>query len=86
MGRIFIDVTEAEHRKLEALAALRGQSVKDFVLARTIGDQAEDADLSELEKLLDERVDRANSEGTNKRTVGDVFAQARRDASQSPDA
>ena len=38
MSRISIDVTDAEHRKLKTLAALQGQSAKDFVLERTIGD------------------------------------------------
>lgn len=86
MGRISIDVTDAEHRKLKALAALQGLSVKDFVLARTIGEQAQEADLAELEELLDKRIDRARAEGTSKRTVGDIFGQARRDAAPGPDA
>ena len=84
MSRISIDVTDAEHRKLKALAALNGQSVKHFVLARTIGDQAQDADLSELEELLDKRIDRAQELGASRRTVGGIFKQARRSA--SPDA
>ena len=86
MRRISIDVTDAEHRKLKALAALQGQSVKDFVLGRTIGDQTEHAVLAELEGLLDERIDRAKAQGVSKRTVGDVFGQARQDAGLSPDA
>ena len=86
MSRISIDVTDAEHRKLKALAALNGQSVKRFVLARTLGDQAQDAGLSELEELLDKRINRAKAEGTSKRTVGGIFGQARRIAGPSPDA
>ena len=86
MSRISIDVTDAEHRKLKALAALHGQSVKRFVLARTLGDQAQDTDLSELEELLDKRIDRAKAEGTSKRTVGGIFGQARRSAGTNPDA
>ena len=86
MSRISIDVTDAEHRKLKALAALHGQSVKRFVLARTLGDQAQDTDLSKLEELLDKRIDRAKAEGTSKRTVGRIFEQARHTASPSPDA
>ena len=83
MSRISIDVTEAEHRKLKALAALNGQSVKRFVLARTIGDQAQDGGLAELEELLDKRIDRAQAEGASRRTVGGIFGQARRSASPS---
>ena len=86
MSRISIDVTDAEHRKLKALAALHGQSVKRFVLERTLGDQAHDADLAELEALLDSRIDRAKAQGTSKRSVGGIFGQARRAAGPSPDA
>lgn len=36
MGRISIDVTDDEHKKLKAMAALRGKSIKDYVLERTL--------------------------------------------------
>ena len=54
MSRISIDVTGDEHKKLKAMAALRGKSIKDYVLERTLG-TAESADtaLHELERLLD---------------------------------
>ncbi len=46
MSRISIDVSDQGHRKLKALAALRGQSIKDFVLERALGgDDAETAAL-----------------------------------------
>ena len=32
MSRISIDVTDSEHKKLKALAALKGRSIKDYVL------------------------------------------------------
>jgi hypothetical protein len=37
MSRISIDVTDGEHKKLKAMAALRGKSIKDYVLERTLG-------------------------------------------------
>ncbi|MGO8698445.1 MAG: hypothetical protein ACLQVY_12080 [Limisphaerales bacterium] len=37
MRRISIDVTFEEHKKLKAMAALRGKSIKDYVLERTLG-------------------------------------------------
>lgn len=80
MSRISIDVTEQEHAKLKALAALKGKSIKDFVLSRTIGDQALEGDLAELEALLDERVGGARAEGLSTRTVADIFRQARDEA------
>lgn len=86
MSRISIDVTDAEHAKLKALAALQGQSIKDFVLSRTIGDRELAPHLAELEALLDRRLDRSRSEGASDRTVGDIFGRARRDAGHAPDA
>jgi hypothetical protein len=85
MSRISIDVSDAEHQKLKAMAALQGKSIKEFVLARTIGEQALEADLAELETVLRDRV-AAKGEQPNTRTVGDVFQQARKDAGPSPGA
>ena len=84
MSRISIDVTKLEHQKLKAMAALQGKSMKEFVLARTIGEQALDADLAELEALLDRRIQRAKTEGTSTRTVADIFQQARKEAELRP--
>jgi len=36
MSRISIDVTDDEHKRLKAMAALRGKSIKDYVLERTL--------------------------------------------------
>jgi len=36
MSRISIDVTDNEHKKLKATAALRGKTIKDYVLERTL--------------------------------------------------
>ena len=57
MSRISIDVTEDQHKKLKAMAALRGQSIKDFVIKQTLGEDSEvDGALLELEDLLDQRI------------------------------
>ena len=41
MPRLSIDITSEEHQKLKAIAALKGQSIKDYVLKRTLGDAPE---------------------------------------------
>ena len=61
MPRLSIDISTEEHRQLKAIAALNGQSIKDYVVARTLhdGDNSEDtADeaLSELKTLLENRL------------------------------
>ncbi|MEO6596405.1 MAG: antitoxin [Planctomycetota bacterium] len=86
MSRISIDVTPEEHQRLKALAALQGKSIKEFVLASTLGTtQSADA-LAELEALLDERIAETRTKGVSTRTVADIFRQARREAGLTPDA
>jgi hypothetical protein len=83
MSRISIDVSDQEHKKLKALAALRGQSIKDFVLERALGgDEAETAALKELEELLDNRIQAAQAGAVSRRTVSEVFAEAARKKSK----
>ncbi len=85
--RISIDVTDQEHRKLKAMAALQGKSIKDFVLDRTIGGSEVDGDLIELERVLRKRVEEAQAGPRNKRTVKSIFQEARHKAAgTSPDA
>jgi hypothetical protein len=81
MSRISIDVTSEEHQKLKAIAALKGKSIKDYVIERTLGSE-EDASgmaaLKELEALLDERIRGAKKGQVSRRTVGEIFKNAYR--------
>ena len=79
MSRISIDVTPQEHQRLKAMAALQGMSIKDFVLANTLGLAEENAALAELETLLDKRLKNAKAGGVSSRTVGDVLAIVKKD-------
>jgi uncharacterized protein (DUF1778 family) len=79
MSRISIDVTDDEHKKLKAMAALRGQSIKDYVLERTLRTaRAESAALQELEELLDNRIRAAQAGAISRRTPSEIFAKAAR--------
>lgn len=83
MSRISIDVTENEHKRLKALAALRGKSIKDFVLERTLGaNETEETSLRELEALLNERIRGAQSGAVSRRSVKTIFAEAAREPAQ----
>lgn len=76
MSRISIDVTDDEHKKLKAVAALRGKSIKDYVLERTLGtDGSEDAALRELEELLDDRIHAAKAGAISRQTAKAIFAE-----------
>lgn len=76
MSRISIDVTDAEHKKLKALAALSGKSIKEFVIERTLGtDEADEEALRELETLLDGRIRAVEAGATSQRTATEVFEE-----------
>jgi hypothetical protein len=79
MSRISIDVTDGEHKKLKAMAALRGKSIKDYVLEHTLGtDKSDNAALRELEELLDGRIRAARAGAVSQRTATAVFAETTR--------
>ena len=78
MSRISIDVTPDEHKRLKALAALQGKSIKEFVLERTLGGANDEDDaLSELEAILDDRALEAEMLGASSRSVKDIFTKAK---------
>jgi hypothetical protein len=82
MSRISIDVTEEEHKRLKALAALKGVSLKDYLIGSALDSRDTDDEkaLGELEAFLDGRLRKAKSGKVSKRTVGNVFDQAYREA------
>ena len=82
MSRISIDVTPGEHQKLKAMAALKGKSIKDYVIERTLGAAGgaeEERALEALESLLDARIHRAKNGAVSRRTVGAIFKEAYRE-------
>ena len=86
MRRISIYVTPEEHQRRKALAALQGKTIKEFVLASTLGDRAEEAEaLGELEALLEKRLQEAKVRGPSPRSVEDIFRQAREEAGPRPE-
>ena len=85
MGRISIDVTPDQHRKLKALAALRGQSMKDLVLECTLGGGQVDPALAQLERLLDDRLQRVAEGATSAKTVEEIFREAREEGGRTSD-
>lgn len=72
-SRISIDVTPEQHKRLKAIAALSGQSLKDYVLERALPRSGEDAALAELEALLAPRVESARSGQFVDESVESIF-------------
>lgn len=85
MSRISIDVTAEEHQRLKAMAALQGKSIKEFVLASTLGTEESGAAavLAELEALLDKRLANARAGSVSSRTVGDIINQVKYEAARA---
>jgi hypothetical protein len=79
MSRISLDVTEEEHKRLKALAALQGVSLKEYLLRNSLPDKDDEQALAELERFLDERTSRAAVGKISKQTVGGIFKQAYRE-------
>ncbi len=59
--RLSIEVTEQQHQRLKTMAALRRQSIKDYVLSHVLPDINSEAEaLLQLEELLATRMKTAH--------------------------
>ena len=77
--RLSIEVTAEQHQRLKAVAALYGQSIKDYVLERSLPDvpdigslSGEDA-LKKLEDFLKPRIEAAQRGEVSSRSVQDIL-------------
>lgn len=86
MPRLSIDITQEEHQKLKAIAALKGESIKDFVLKSILGDTPSVNNMSEAEALsalsdfLKPRVKQAEQGELSTQSFEDIRKQAHRRA------
>ena len=51
MPRLSIDLSPHEHQQLKSMAALKGQTIKDYVLSRALVDMPNPATMTEEEAL-----------------------------------
>lgn len=86
MPRLSIDITPEEHQKLKAIAALKGQSIKDYVLKRTLGEapdidgMTEDEAFSALVDFLKPRIEQARRGELSTKSMSDIRREAREQA------
>ena len=73
--RLSIEITQDQHQKLKALAALQGKSIKDYVLERTLPDADQAAALRELEDFLEPRLEAARRGEWSEQTVDEIVAE-----------
>ncbi len=85
MTRLSIDVTPEQHQRLKAIAALHGQTLKDYILERTlprlpqIEPLSEEEALQRLETFLRPRIAEAERGEVVESSVEQIFAAARRE-------
>ncbi|WP_425074879.1 antitoxin [Sagittula sp. S175] len=83
MPRLSIDITAEEHQKLKAIAALKGLSIKEYVLTRTLGDapslygMSEDEAYAALAGFLGPRIDQARRGELSSKSISDIRREAR---------
>lgn len=84
MPRLSIDITPEQHARLKAIAALKGQSIKDFVLKRTLGESpavdrmGEDEALQALAEFLEPRIEQARRGELSTKSFDQIREDARR--------
>ncbi|MCG8489290.1 MAG: DUF1778 domain-containing protein [Candidatus Thiodiazotropha sp.] len=71
--RLSIEVTQEQHKRLKAAAALQGKSIKDYVLERTLPDIEEQTALQELETFLKPRIEAASRGEFSSKSVDTIF-------------
>ena len=75
--RLSLEVTPEQHQRLKAVAALRGQTIKDYVLNRVLPETPTDDEneaLSQLEAFLEPRI-QAAQEIVVKKSVKQIFEE-----------
>lgn len=79
--RLSIEVTQEQHQRLKAVSALRGQSIKDYVLERVFqplpSTNAKDNEeaLRQLEAFLQPRIDAAKQGELADKSVLEIFEE-----------
>ncbi len=85
MSRLSIELTEEQHQRLKAMAALHGKSIKDYVLERTLPDlpdrdsMTEEEALHQLEQFLKPRIEAAERGERSSRTPHQIFRDVNRE-------
>lgn len=83
MPRMSIDISLQEHQQLKAMAALKGQSIKDYVLNRALVDIPNPATMTDaealqaLKELLTPRLAEADAGQVVTATADDIKREAR---------
>lgn len=86
MPRLSIDISPEEHQKLKAIAALKGQSIKDYVLGRALSDapaldrMSEEDAFKALVNFLEPRIDQARRGQLSGKSLDEIRCEERKHA------
>ena len=88
MSRISIEVTAEAHQRLKAFAALRGQTLKEYILECSLpkltGEELSEAEaLRQLEQLLQPRIEAAQRGEYSDKGFDEILAEARSEQTAS---
>ncbi|MDG1253868.1 MAG: DUF1778 domain-containing protein [Glaciecola sp.] len=73
--RLSIEITNEQHQFLKAASALKGQSIKNYVLQRVLPSTQEQEALQVLERLLEPRVLSAKDGDFSKMPFNDIVKE-----------
>ena len=85
MRRLSIEVTPEQHKRLKAIAALKGQAIKDYVLERALpplpdmDSMTEKEALNNLEDFLKPRVESVKQGNVSNRSIEKIFEDVRQE-------
>ena len=85
MSRLSIEITSQQHQRLKAVAALHGQSIKDYILERALPELpdmeslSEEEALQQLEEVMRPRIEAAERGQTSTRSVQQIFRDVRQE-------
>jgi len=86
MPRLSIDISLEDHQKLKAIAALKGQSLKDYVLGRALADapaldgMSEDEAFTALTNFLEPRIEQARRGRLSGKSLDEIRREERKRA------
>ena len=73
MSRLTIDITEQQHQRIKAMAALQGKSIKEYAIERLFPpNEDEGRALSELRQLLEQRLAAAGRGEVSTQSITDI--------------
>lgn len=85
MSRLSIEVTPEQHQRLKAMAALSGQTIKEYILEKSLPPPPESAPLSEaealqqLEAFLKPRIEEAERGEVVHQSVAEIIAELKQE-------